>query len=130
MVLHQEPPRATPRFHGPAPVSIDVWGWGTDESEKKKWVVPAIDELKQLQQEGVTGVGLCCTFFMRRVQPLKARANPLFQYAGPTDPTRELEANLPWLEVKAWVVSMLKMGIDIVEALNNHPSPRSHAHNP
>ncbi|OEL27390.1 hypothetical protein BAE44_0011593, partial [Dichanthelium oligosanthes] len=86
--------------------------------------------LKWLQQEGVTGVGLCWTFFMQRVQPLKARAHPLFQYAGPTDPTRESKADLPWSEVKAWVVSVLKTGINIEETLNNHPSPRSLAHNP
>ncbi|OEL23857.1 hypothetical protein BAE44_0015124, partial [Dichanthelium oligosanthes] len=67
---------------------------------------------------------------MRRVQPLKARAHPLFQYAGATDPTRKLVADLPRSEVKARVVNVLKMGVDIKVALDNHPSPRCLAHNP
>ncbi|OEL27769.1 hypothetical protein BAE44_0011212 [Dichanthelium oligosanthes] len=67
---------------------------------------------------------------MRRVQPLKARAHPLFQYAGPIDPTCESEADLPRLEVRAQVASVLKTGVEIEAALNDYPSPRSLAHNP
>ncbi|OEL27847.1 hypothetical protein BAE44_0011134, partial [Dichanthelium oligosanthes] len=54
----------------------------------------------------------------------------LFQHAGPTDPTRELEAELPRLEVVRRVASVLKTGVAIEAALNNHPPARSVAHNP
>ncbi|OEL29942.1 hypothetical protein BAE44_0009039 [Dichanthelium oligosanthes] len=66
---------------------------------------------------------------MRRVQPLKARAYPLFQYAGTTDSACESEADLLRSEVKARMASVLNTGVNIEEALNNHPSPRSLVHN-
>ncbi|OEL34986.1 hypothetical protein BAE44_0003995 [Dichanthelium oligosanthes] len=101
-----------------------------DDKEKKKWVHPTVAELKQLQQAGVNGVGLCWTFLSRRVQPLKARAYPLFQYSGPTDPTHESEVELPQSERAARVASMLKMGVNVEASLNNHLPPRSFSHNP
>ncbi|OEL38524.1 hypothetical protein BAE44_0000457 [Dichanthelium oligosanthes] len=46
------------------------------------------------------------TFFERRVQPLMARARPLFRYSGTDDPTRTSPVVLTPMEVRArvWAV--------------------------
>ncbi|OEL13894.1 hypothetical protein BAE44_0025087 [Dichanthelium oligosanthes] len=44
--------------------------------------------LKPLKDAGLTGVKVLWTFFERRVQPLTARAHPLFRYTGAGDSTR------------------------------------------
>ncbi|OEL17887.1 hypothetical protein BAE44_0021094, partial [Dichanthelium oligosanthes] len=73
---------------------------------------------------------LLWTFFERRIQPLKARVHPMFKYTGPTDPSRESEAELVESEVKAWVSGVLRSGISVEAGLTNHPLARSLAHNP
>ncbi|OEL18298.1 hypothetical protein BAE44_0020683 [Dichanthelium oligosanthes] len=102
------------------------------KEDKKQWVNPAIAVLKQLKNAGLTTVGLPWTFFERRVQPLKARARPMFQYTGPVDPTRELEAELMLVEVKARVKLVLKKSRSVEVNLNvraaspaNQPPPRA-----
>ncbi|OEL18765.1 hypothetical protein BAE44_0020216, partial [Dichanthelium oligosanthes] len=61
---------------------------------------------------------------------LKAWAHLMFEYTGPTDPTRESKAVLTQSEVKARVELVLKKGVIIQGELANHPSARSLAHNP
>ncbi|OEL31831.1 hypothetical protein BAE44_0007150, partial [Dichanthelium oligosanthes] len=66
---------------------------------------------------------LCWTFFGLRIQPLKARAHPMWEYSDRTDPTRESEEDLPWPEVASWITDMV-LG-DATSVFNNHPLPLS-----
>ncbi|OEL27342.1 hypothetical protein BAE44_0011639 [Dichanthelium oligosanthes] len=96
------------------------WDCGTTKVERRKWVNPAVAALKQLKNAGLTAVGLLWTFFERRVQPLKARTCPMFEYAGPADPTRESGMELTPVEVKARVRLVLKKSPNIKADLNVH----------
>ena len=51
--------------------------------------------IQRRKGEGVTGVGVVANFINHRVQPLKERAHPSFEFSGPDDPTRESGALLP-----------------------------------
>ena len=50
---------------------------------------------------GVNGMDLLETFFSRRIQPLQARAHPMWLYEGPGDSTRVHPEDLTEKEVGA-----------------------------
>ncbi|OEL16296.1 hypothetical protein BAE44_0022685, partial [Dichanthelium oligosanthes] len=76
-----------------------------------------------LKKAGVTGPGLCWTFFSLRIQPLKAWPQPIWEYSDRFDPTRESEVELPKSEVAAQVANVV-IG-DAASVFDNHPSPLS-----
>lgn len=45
-------------------------------------------KIRGLQTAGLTGVDLITIWVWRRIQPLKARDHPMWEYSGPTDLTR------------------------------------------
>ena len=47
-----------------------------------------VEALQLVAGKEVNGVDIIRTFLTRRVQPLQARAHPMFLYAGRSDPTR------------------------------------------
>jgi len=48
-----------------------------------------VEDLQVIAEKEVNGVDIIRTFLKRQVQPLQARAHPMFLYAGGHDPTRE-----------------------------------------
>ncbi|OEL19720.1 hypothetical protein BAE44_0019261 [Dichanthelium oligosanthes] len=76
-----------------------------------------------VEEGGVTGLGLCWTFFSLWIQPLKARAHPIWEYSDRSDPTRESEVELPKSEVVSRVADVV-VG-DAASVFNNHPPPLS-----
>ncbi|OEL36635.1 hypothetical protein BAE44_0002346 [Dichanthelium oligosanthes] len=83
-------------------------GLVTGEDEKKAWVRPMLKLLRLLKDAGLTGVRVLWTFFERRVQPLVARAHPLFRYTGAGDSTRTSWEPLTPVEVRSRVWAMIK----------------------
>src|SRR5215216_7937242 len=47
-----------------------------------------VEDLQLIPEKEVNGVDIIRTFLERRVQPLQARAHPMFLYSGRHDPTR------------------------------------------
>lgn len=47
-------------------------------------------EVQRLVRGGLTGVEILVTWMDRRIQPLQARENPMYEYAGVTDSTRSV----------------------------------------
>ena len=47
-----------------------------------------VEDLQLIPEKEVNGVDIIRTFLERRVQPLQARAHPMFLYSGRRDPTR------------------------------------------
>ena len=47
-----------------------------------------VEDLQLIPEKEVNGVDIIRTFLERRVQPLQARAHPMFLYFGRRDPTR------------------------------------------
>ncbi|OEL29829.1 hypothetical protein BAE44_0009152 [Dichanthelium oligosanthes] len=82
------PPLQLPGFSGRFIEKLRHWEWGPDEDERRMWTSPMRGLLREWKGAGLTGVKVMWTFFERRVQPLMARAHPLFRYAGADDPTR------------------------------------------
>ncbi|OEL19760.1 hypothetical protein BAE44_0019221, partial [Dichanthelium oligosanthes] len=73
----------------------------------------------------LTEVKVLWTFFERRVQPLAARAHPLFRYTGAGDSTRTSQEALTLAEVRSrvWVViKRLKAAEDNIAELDHHES--------
>ena len=56
--------------------------------EEKVDVDILVIALVSLVNHGINGLDLLEVFFQRRIQPLQARAHPMWQYSGPSDPTR------------------------------------------
>ena len=52
-------------------------------------IVPYIQAIKDLKEEGLIGCHVVKDFITRRVSPLKKRAHPMRRYSGPQDPTRD-----------------------------------------
>ncbi|OEL35917.1 hypothetical protein BAE44_0003064, partial [Dichanthelium oligosanthes] len=63
----------------------------------------------------LTRVKVLWTFFERRVQPLKARAHPLYRYTGDDDPTRSSPEVLMPVEVRARVWAAIKRAKDVAD---------------
>ncbi|OEL31531.1 hypothetical protein BAE44_0007450 [Dichanthelium oligosanthes] len=104
-------------------MKVDEWDWAIGKDEKKAWVQPMLAELKRLKRAGLTGVRVLWTFFERRVQPLKARAHPLYRYTGVGDPMRLSRDELTPLEVRARVRAAIKRSkhvADDVAELDRH----------
>jgi hypothetical protein len=102
------PQPALPRFSGRFAEKLTHWEWGPDEDERTRWSGPMRGLLRELKDAGLTGVRVMWTFFERRVQPLRARAHPLFRYTGVGDPTRMLPEELSPLEVRTHVWAVIR----------------------
>ncbi|OEL17607.1 hypothetical protein BAE44_0021374 [Dichanthelium oligosanthes] len=81
-----------------------------------------LDLLAPLKAAGLTGVKVLWTFFERRVQPLGARARPLFQYTSVDDPTRSSQDVLEPMEVRSrvWTVIRRVQAPDDLQELDRH----------
>ncbi|OEL26742.1 hypothetical protein BAE44_0012237, partial [Dichanthelium oligosanthes] len=84
----------------------------------------------------LTGVKVLWTFFERRIQPLKARAHPMFQYTGAGDPTRISPDELAPVKVKSRVWAVIRRQEDLPK-INRHaaglapnPAARHAEHDP
>ncbi|OEL13862.1 hypothetical protein BAE44_0025119, partial [Dichanthelium oligosanthes] len=68
---------------------------------------------ESLKVAGLTGIKVLWTLFERRVQPLKARAHPLYRYTGDGDPTRMSPEVLAPVEVRSRVWTVIKRSKDV-----------------
>ncbi|OEL14343.1 hypothetical protein BAE44_0024638 [Dichanthelium oligosanthes] len=71
------------------------------------------EDVVELKVTGLTGVKVLWTLFERRVQPLKARAHPLYQYTGDGDPTRTSPEVLAPAELRSQVWMVIKLLKDV-----------------
>jgi hypothetical protein len=72
----------------------------TRDTEELK---PLLDDLEQLQAEGLTGTVVAISFCRRLIQPLQDRAHPAFEYLGQSDPTRAAQRKVSKAEMMAHV---------------------------
>ena len=61
----------------------------------------------------LNGIKVIWTLFERHVQPLKARAHPLYNYSGVKDPTQERTEELSVDVVRRRVVDLVVFGTTI-----------------
>ncbi|OEL24228.1 hypothetical protein BAE44_0014753 [Dichanthelium oligosanthes] len=103
------------------------WNWGAVVEEKRMWVELALTTLGPLKEAGLTGIKVLWTLFERRIQPLKARARPLFQYSGVGNPTRVSPEVLEPVEVRSrvWTMIKKKMTVDEVADLDHHEADQA-----
>ncbi|OEL37420.1 hypothetical protein BAE44_0001561, partial [Dichanthelium oligosanthes] len=80
-----------------------------------------------LKDAGLTGIKVLWTLFERRIQPLKARARPLFQYSGIGDLTRVSLEVLKPAEVRSrvWMLINKKMTADEEADLSHHEASQA-----
>ncbi|RLN03169.1 hypothetical protein C2845_PM13G19980 [Panicum miliaceum] len=58
-------------------------------------VAELVQMVVDLKKNGLTGVGVAANFVLRRMQPLKERAHPAYEYAGADDFVREAPEQIP-----------------------------------
>jgi hypothetical protein len=114
-----------PRFSGRIPQESESFKAGIT-AEEKITVDILVDMIGELKEAGLTGAGLCWTFFERRVQPLKVRPHFMWFYSDRTDPMRESHEELSTTEVASRLVSVLeKKMAEAKLVFAGHPPPRS-----
>jgi hypothetical protein len=69
------------------------------EEAKVKTLYARVRELQIIPGREVDGIDIIRTFLERRIQPLQARAHPMWIYTGQSDPTRSQEENLSSAEL-------------------------------
>ncbi|KAM0930451.1 hypothetical protein ACQ4PT_001125 [Festuca glaucescens] len=76
---------------------------------RESGLVSASDDNVKFLGDEMFGLQVLSTFLKRRVQPLQARAHPMWMYSGVSDPTRVMEEKLSSKELKACIVSLTKL---------------------
>ena len=71
-----------------------------------------VEDLQLILGKEVNGVDIIHTFLKRRVQPLQARAHPMFLYSGCNDPTRVSTRELSKGDVDGILLPLLKFKAD------------------
>uniref|UniRef100_A0A0D9W2R4 Uncharacterized protein n=1 Tax=Leersia perrieri TaxID=77586 RepID=A0A0D9W2R4_9ORYZ len=96
-------------------------------------VAPLMKKTAELKQSGLTGIWVARHFLKYRLNPLKDRVHPTFDYTGHHDPTRESEVDLEEEEVGNKLQALFADGVDIPTKKNKprcrsfhiyRPSPR------
>ena len=72
------------------------------EKEEKTEVGILATALFGIVNTGVNNMDLLETFLTRRIQPLQARAHPMWLYEGPNDPTRVHPEDVDEETVEQW----------------------------
>jgi hypothetical protein len=123
---HAEPLRdPLPKFTGKIPKDSKRWKLGVTKKEMKD-VEVMVDMIGALKEQGLSGAGLCWTFFAMRVQPLKIRAHFMWDYSDHTDPIRESADELAQLEIAVRLLTVLELKQEkAMTVFNGHPAPRS-----
>ena len=75
------------------PTPCDSWKAKLTSQEELE-VTPLFEKVAELKNKGLTGVWIVRHFLQFRLNPLKERVHPVFEYSGPSDPTRESPVNL------------------------------------
>jgi hypothetical protein len=116
---------ALPKFSGRIPQDSEVLKTGISVEEEET-VEVLVDMVGELKKAGLTRVGLCWTFFERRVQPLKVRPHMMWLYSGQTDRMRESPEELSMSDVASRLVTVLEMKTAVAKLVFvGHPPPRS-----
>ena len=71
-----------------------------------------VEDLQLIPEKEVNGVDIIRTFLERRVQPLQARAHPMFLYSGRRDPTRVSSEKISEVELDKALRALLKFKAD------------------
>ena len=117
-----------PEFSGSAPDSrINRWTSLPEDWEEGSAELLGI-RLGQIATAGLTGIDILRVFLSRRVQPLKQRVHPLFEYTGTLDSTRESPDLLPDGKLKARLQKLLEPKTPITPP--GGPAPYCNAHPP
>ena len=81
--------------------------------------------------DGLTGVDIMLTWLRRRVQPLRARAEPMWTYSGAGDLTRATAEEFSSVELRAHVKALTHQSAEELEAcIRDPPTPPFSADNP
>ncbi|WVZ75398.1 hypothetical protein U9M48_023451 [Paspalum notatum var. saurae] len=76
-----------PIFTGAAPSKLKQWEWGRDKKHANQ-VDLLLEKIGAFRRRDLTNAKLVSTFLRRRVQPLRLRCLPMWEYIGSADPDR------------------------------------------
>ena len=76
--------------------------------EEKAQTDEYVTRIAELKQAGLTGVQLSGIFLKRRVQPLQARAEPMWEYKGAADTSRVRKDELSGTELDTFLRNIIK----------------------
>jgi len=113
------PNPALPAYIGRPPVLEVSWNSFPSEEEMKdvRLLIVRLEAVKIVDQ--LSGVAVVRDFIERRIQPIKERHHPAYEYSGRDDPTRESSSLWVPRALEAWTSSLFQTDV----AVRDFPLP-------
>ena len=110
------PSPSLPSYIGHRPVVKEPWS-SLPEREEMKQAVLLLEKLATYKsEEGFNGISIVRSFLGRRIQPIKERVHPVYEYEGVQDATRESPDRWTKEEMFDWLKSLFQNVGDIKTA--------------
>uniref|UniRef100_A0A0D9WQM8 Uncharacterized protein n=1 Tax=Leersia perrieri TaxID=77586 RepID=A0A0D9WQM8_9ORYZ len=120
---HPDAEKSLGEYSSEYPTPCDSWKAKLTKEELLE-VAPLMKKIAELKQSGLTDIWVARHFLKYRLNPLKDRVHPTFEYTGHHDPTRESEVDLEE-EVDNKLQALFVDGVDITTE-KNKPRCRSY----
>lgn len=114
-------------FENPPTVKRLSWGVETDLISIETGLL--VQEVYQLQDSGLGGMQILKTWLERNILPLAARAHPMFEYKGPSNPCRLNRVEISRSELKSWMHFVTHVPLDEI-TLEAAVEPFHRGHHP
>uniref|UniRef100_A0A0D9XY81 Uncharacterized protein n=1 Tax=Leersia perrieri TaxID=77586 RepID=A0A0D9XY81_9ORYZ len=111
------------------PTPCDSWRAKLSKEELLE-VAPLMKRIAELKQDGLTGIWVARHLLMYRINPLKDRVHPTFEYTGIRDTTGESEVSLTETEVSVRLKAIFADGVDIRTKANKPKCRSFHIYRP
>ena len=119
------PAPSLPSYRGLRPLVRDCWNSSPSPREMGQ-VNDLLEMIEVKKRQGVSGLGVVTNFIYRRVNPIKERVHPAYEFTGLGDPTRESDARWELDALSDRLRSLFAS--DVVLDMTGHPKPYSLDH--
>jgi hypothetical protein len=112
-----------PRQSGHKTVKISEWDLGLSSCDTED-LKEILELVRDLMKQGVAGASVARSFFRRLIQPIKDKVQPVYEYWGQSDPTREVNHMVSKEEMVARVSPIYSWKVKIKKCPKAHSLKR------
>jgi hypothetical protein len=112
-----------PRQSGHKTVKISEWDLGLSSCDTED-LKEILELVRDLMKQGVTGASVARSFCRRLIQPIKDKVQPMYEYWGQSDPTREVNHKVSKEEMVARVSPIYSWKVKIKKCPKAHSLKR------